>query len=255
VTSAGAGKQRGPYAKTALRRADIVERASEAFARNGFQGTSLREIADAAGLTQPGVMHHFPTKDALLTAVLQAKDEDLVTRNRGDADRSASQRLQQVVRDNADNPGLVRLYAKLTAEALTPDHPAHEYFRARYATARELFADAARRAQDSGEIRRDLDPKAIGILLTAVMDGLQLQWLMDDDAVDMPAAFDALLSVLAPSDDAVPRGRGAGATGSDVDPQQTSDPAVTSRPATASSGSRTGPGTRASRAKARPPQR
>ena len=198
MTAASSGRPRGPYAKTAHRRAEIVERASEAFARKGFQGTSLREIAEATDVTLPGVMHHFPTKEALLIEVLRAKDKAYVDLYGGHADDPISVRLQQVVQGNADNPGLVRLYAKLTAEALTEGHPAHEYFRARYDVVRDLFAQALRQGQASGDVRNDVDASALAPLLTALMDGLQLQWLMDGTIIDMPAAFDVVLALLAP---------------------------------------------------------
>lgn len=212
MSGPGSGKPRGPYAKTALRQADILERASEAFSRSGFQGASLREIASAVGLTLPGVMHHFPTKDSLLTAVLQAKDAAFAHRYVDiDEDRSVVERIRQVVQDNAGNAGLVRLFAKLTAEALTDDHPAHQYFASRYEQVRSIFAMGVEQAQARGEMRSDLDPEITGQMLTALMDGIQLQWLMDESEVDMVRVVDALLALLAPPAGPTP-GRRTGKT-------------------------------------------
>ncbi|MGY1691965.1 TetR/AcrR family transcriptional regulator [Geodermatophilus sp. SYSU D01105] len=48
----------------------ILDRAAALFARRGFAKTSVQDIADAVGLSKAGLLHHFPTKDALHEAVL-----------------------------------------------------------------------------------------------------------------------------------------------------------------------------------------
>src|SRR5688500_2675049 len=68
-------RPRGPYAKTAAKRAEILRVALEAYAASGHQGPSLRTIAEAVGLSEAGVLHHFASKDELLVAVLEARDE------------------------------------------------------------------------------------------------------------------------------------------------------------------------------------
>lgn len=185
-------RARGPYAKSTARRAEIIERASEAFSANGFNGASLREISSAVGLTQPGLIHHFGTKDALLAAVLEHKDVTSVASFDSEHVLTA---LRALVAQNLEKPGLIKLYTTLTAESINPSHPAHEYFTTRYTKARALFSGLMRRAQKSEEIAPDVDAETLGVLLVAVMDGLQLQWLHDQD-VDVTTAFDAFLSLL-----------------------------------------------------------
>jgi AcrR family transcriptional regulator len=48
----------------------ILDRAATLFARRGFAKTSLQDVADAVGLSKAGLLHHFPSKDALRAAVL-----------------------------------------------------------------------------------------------------------------------------------------------------------------------------------------
>lgn len=50
---------------------EIVDRAAALFARYGFEHTSVQAVADAVGLSKAGLLHHFPSKDALRTAVLE----------------------------------------------------------------------------------------------------------------------------------------------------------------------------------------
>lgn len=52
------------------RRNQLVEAALEVFARKGFEGTTTKEVAAAAGVTEAIIFRHFPSKQALYTAVL-----------------------------------------------------------------------------------------------------------------------------------------------------------------------------------------
>lgn len=187
----GAGT-RGPYAKTEARRAEILRTALEAFSVRGFQGSSLREIAEAVGLSQAGVLHHFSSKEALLAAVLAEKDAVTVSHFEGVSGVGVLEALRGVVAENLAQPGLIRLFTTLSAEAINGDHPAHEYFQLRYAGARELLAGALRQGQADGDVEAGVDVDMAAALLLAIMDGLQMQWLLNED-FDMLAGFDAFL--------------------------------------------------------------
>ncbi|MCW2742717.1 MAG: transcriptional regulator, TetR family [Blastococcus sp.] len=52
----------------------ILDRAAALFARHGFEQTSVQAVADAVGLSKAGLLHHFPSKDALHEAVLALAD-------------------------------------------------------------------------------------------------------------------------------------------------------------------------------------
>lgn len=52
-------------------RREILDAALELFAAEGFHGTGLREIARAVGVREGAIYHHFPSKEALLDAVLE----------------------------------------------------------------------------------------------------------------------------------------------------------------------------------------
>jgi AcrR family transcriptional regulator/DNA-binding XRE family transcriptional regulator len=57
--------------------------ALEAFVELGYHGASIRNIAQRAGLSVPGIYHHWPTKQHLLVALLDLAMEDLLDRCRG----------------------------------------------------------------------------------------------------------------------------------------------------------------------------
>ena len=182
------------------RRREILRTAVEVFGEQGFRGSSLREIAARVGISEAGLLHHFGSKAGLLTATLEERDRrDRVRRGE---DEAAGADLLTTIRDqvrrNAETPGLVSLHVVVAAEATDATHPAHDVVRDRY---RALRHQDDTRFQDGGargELRPEVDPAAIGQLFSAVMDGLQLQWLLDPDNVDMVALFDQFLALLRP---------------------------------------------------------
>ncbi|RVW11103.1 TetR/AcrR family transcriptional regulator [Prescottella agglutinans] len=170
----------------------------EEFAENGYRGASLARIAERAELSQPGLLHHFRTKDELLAATLDLRDEMDAARFT-DTDGApltgvaAMEALADLVERNQHVPGLVQLFTVLSAESVTADHPAHDWARNRYRRIREFIAGGIRGGITSGEFRPDVDPEAHAFRLVAIMDGLQQQWLLDTEAVDMAAVFGAYL--------------------------------------------------------------
>jgi TetR/AcrR family transcriptional regulator len=53
------------------RQRQLLEVATSAFSRRGFKGTTTKEIAAAAGVTEAVIFQHFPSKEALYSAVLE----------------------------------------------------------------------------------------------------------------------------------------------------------------------------------------
>ena len=174
------------YANGERRRAEIVDAAMEVFAEQGFNNLSLRQIAEAVGVSHTLLRHHFGTKDTILQAVLTRREE---TEARWRADLFAKhgllEALPRIMEHNAAIPGLIQLDSLMRAEAVNPDHPAHEYviglarrFRA------QLRADLAAE-QAAGRIREDLDLELTATQLVALIEGVQSEWLLDR-SVDMP---------------------------------------------------------------------
>jgi AcrR family transcriptional regulator len=56
--------------KSERSRSGILEAALQLFSKQGYRGTSIREIAEAAGLSTGNVYHHFPDKEALFRTLL-----------------------------------------------------------------------------------------------------------------------------------------------------------------------------------------
>jgi AcrR family transcriptional regulator len=187
------------YAKGLAKREEILTTALEVIARTGYRGTSVKELANAVGLSQAGLLHYFSSKEELFAEILAKRDVVDQTAY-ADREESSLDGLVSVVRHNSDVPGLVRLYAQFSVEASDPGHPSHDVFVERYARLRELLsADVAAR-QAAGTLPPELDPDVVARLLIAAADGLQTQWLLDPE-VDMAAHLSSLLSLLGSAPD------------------------------------------------------
>jgi AcrR family transcriptional regulator len=190
------GAKRGPYAKTARRRAEIVEAATTVFAARGYHGGSLRDIARQIDLSLTSLVHHFSSKSDLLEAVLESADSTADWFGERARQRGLKVAILELVQINLSRAELLRLLAIVSSEASAPDHPAHSWVVARYdnitrALESMILADVA-----AGRIRPVTNPLDLARILIATWDGLQLQWLLNpacDMLGEMSRAIDTLL--------------------------------------------------------------
>lgn len=190
---------RGSYAKGIAKREEILRAALEVIAREGMRGASVREIADAVGLSQAGLLHYFESKEALFAEILRTRDQiDLESFGEPSGEMTFDQQAAfylRVIEHNAEVPGLVRLFAQLSVEAADPTHPAHEYFIERSALIQGGFRSAITTARERGELPDGIDADTAARMLQAIWDGAQVQWLLDP-AVDMTLPVASFLESL-----------------------------------------------------------
>jgi AcrR family transcriptional regulator len=211
-----AGK--GTYAKGVAKREEILRTALAVFSKQGYRGTSLRELAEAVNLSQAGLLHYFDSKEELFAEILRVRDE--TDRAAYSSAGSAADTMLAVIRHNAAVPGLVQLYATISTAAAEPSHPAHEFFVERYRLLRGAIADSARERQLAGDLDANRDPEKVAAIMVAVADGMQVQWLLDPE-LDMAEHVEYFWSLLGsarapirpaapdrghPSDETAPRG-------------------------------------------------
>ncbi|MFJ4175356.1 TetR/AcrR family transcriptional regulator [Microbacterium sp. NPDC089696] len=191
------------YAKTAEVRRGIVDACLAIFGESGFHAASMAEIARRAGISHTGLVHHFPRKEDLLTAVLDLQDQRSAAYLEANAALSPEADPLTVLRGMAhaligrdDRVGLVELSAVLTGEATSPAHPAHDYFSNRYRNIRSFVTRLFARLSEQGRLTTDAPAEHLAALLIAATDGLHTQWLYDREAIDVDARISELLSVL-----------------------------------------------------------
>ncbi len=197
MTLAPRSKKRVPAAKQARKgdrtRAEILDAAERLFAESGYRATSLQAVAEAVNITQPGLLYHFPSKEALLLALLADREEPILDEDVQGLDLLPS--LAAFFRDSLDNPLLVRLFTVVILEGLAADHPAHLYVRERYANVHAQLVRRLRAGVADGTVSPSADLELDTVLLNAAIDGLCIQWLLDPD-IDIARAFERLTAML-----------------------------------------------------------
>jgi TetR/AcrR family transcriptional regulator len=153
------------------RRRQLLDAALELFSRKGFGGATTKEIAAAAGITEAIIFRHFPSKQALYTAVLDSKAESC----------EHEEWLAEIQKhmDRNDDAGVLRTFAAAILASYRTDArferillfaglEGHEHGLAhhrKFATPIfELFRDYIARRQREGAVR-DYDP---GLVIAAI---------------------------------------------------------------------------------------
>jgi AcrR family transcriptional regulator len=195
-TSTGA---RGPYRTGVRRKAQIVEAAWAIFARRGYATASLREIADAVGVTTAALLRHFGSKEELLVATLERWDEgthELSVRTALGDGLDYFLTFPALMRYHVQHPGLIELFLTICTEASDPEHPARAWVAARYEQIVQEGVVQLHHAGALGLARELTDDEAEGEVraLYAMMDGLELQW-MADSRIDLVGQFERAFTI------------------------------------------------------------
>lgn len=164
-----------PHADETLAR--IVAAGTERFTRYGYHGVSMRELAEAVGLSKPGLYHHVACKEDLLLAVLEAGLAALQPGIERLADRTLpwSARLERWIAEilslSPDQASVMRI----GREIVHIDPERREAFAATY---RERFIGPLRafllEGEESGQLsheRANIGLWALLGMLTAFLEG------------------------------------------------------------------------------------
>ena len=198
---------RPPASLSAETRERIIDAGRSAFASQGFDQTTNKDIADAAGLTTGALYHYFESKPALFLAVLVDQQERVLTRIRDAAEgvdgtiAKLHAVLDATVRLNREDPDLARFVATAPIEL-----DRHEEFHDALGSAdqvtrtgglSEFFASIVADGHASGELDLAVDPAAIVNMVLSAMSGLaQLAGFVRDEKA-LAAAVDAFERLLA----------------------------------------------------------
>jgi AcrR family transcriptional regulator len=183
-------------------REHVVRVAMGEFAARGYRGASLDKIAAKIGVTRQAVLHYFPSKVKLLLAVLELReqqDAQQFIRLSAQHGWSFAELFPAVIGHYTEQPELTRLYTVLAAEAIDPEHPAHAWFVERYRRIRDWMAEAITAEQAAGRVSADISPQPQAAALLALLEGLQLQTLLEPGAIDLEAAVAAMAQMPRPS--------------------------------------------------------
>ena len=171
----------------------MLRRAVDLFNRQGYDATSMSDLATELGLSKSALYHHVPSKTSLLA---QALDEALdaleltLDEAAGDATLPAYDRLHAAVRGS-----VTVLLAHLPAVTLLLRVRGNgdvelEALRRRRAVD-ERLAELVRQAVGEGTVRGDLPPELISRLLFGTVNSL-VEWVRPEGRYDAAALADAV---------------------------------------------------------------
>nr|MDT0665049.1 TetR/AcrR family transcriptional regulator [Micromonospora sp. DSM 115978] len=145
------------------RRAGIVALAADLFAERGYRATTVREIAEAAGMLSGSLYHHFDSKESIIDELLSsyldelnAQYQSIVAQGAGATDTIAA-----LVR--AAFGSIARHRAAVTVlqneRGYLTQYDRFAYLRTAEVSAQRLWMKVLRDGIAAGELRDDLDPK------------------------------------------------------------------------------------------------
>jgi AcrR family transcriptional regulator len=175
----------------------VLVAAGEAFAENGFLGTSIADILERAQVTKGALYFHFASKEDLAVALIAAEEEAAARMAEEELSRSAPplQALVALVTRWAQaiqTDPIIRAGVRLIIERGTYDTPMPEPYN-RW-TAR--VADLLQAAADGDELRKGLDPKAAAEFIVAAFTGIQLVSQTSSGHQDLQLQLQSMWNVL-----------------------------------------------------------
>jgi AcrR family transcriptional regulator len=158
----------------------IVKAATRLFARHGYHKTTITDLAQAIGLTSGAVFHHFPNKEAILSAVVDRLERGMheysdITQNARPGSTSLVEELVTVMCSHFKrSPEATICLAALATEFAGSNHPIEVRLKQVY----EVFVEPfALKLRDHEGVT---DPRAASIAFVGVVQGVAVQGLLRD---------------------------------------------------------------------------
>ena len=146
---------------TSERRGELLNLAAQMFAERGLKATTVRDIADAAGILSGSLYHHFDSKESMVDEILRSFLDELF----GEYEANVAQKLPPRERFEAiitvsfhaleRNHAAVAIYQNEVRQLA--DQPRFSYIRPRLDQFRALWKDMLRDGMKDGTFRKDLD--------------------------------------------------------------------------------------------------
>jgi len=180
----------------------VLRRAIELFNRQGYEATSIGDLARELGVTKSAIYHHVPSKEALLAAALDealdglAATIDAATINEGASaapDTTAYERLRTAVRQSVEI-----LAANVPAVTLLLRLRGNSEVELAALKRRRVFDDKlaglVQAAVDEGSLRADIPPELISRLLFGMVNSL-VEWYRPDGPVEVKDLAESIVDL------------------------------------------------------------
>lgn len=160
-SDAGAAPRRRGATSGSARRAQLLAIGAQLFAAKGFTQTTVRDIADAAGILSGSLYHHFASKEEMLTELLHEFMDGLYSRFSDvvAADASPREALDGLIRESFktmhDEPEAVALYQN--EQGFLATVPGFEFVAKGSREVEKIWFGVLEAGKESGDFREDLN--------------------------------------------------------------------------------------------------
>ena len=194
------GKRENPVKE--LREKQIKEAALKLFSDKGFHTTTITQIAEAAGLGKGTIYWYWKSKEELAFSLVEdmlSAFLDLIEKAK-DEEGYFFAKLEKLVQDVADlyieEKEHCRLLWKFRADRhyiFDPDYT--RKVTAYYDRLREALTGLIQQGIDGGELK-DVDPRFMAFMLLGITEGLEIEWLENEEEFDLREGLEMAYSVL-----------------------------------------------------------
>lgn len=165
------------------KRCRIIETATMEFAKKGYHDASISNIASKSGVSVGSIYKYFDNKqDLFLTIVdhsisrmeklllgLAKEDEDVIIK--------VEKILREIISASREDGILIKLYNSMTA--VNDKKLARQFAVEMESMTAEIYIEAIKEGQESGEIRKDIDPRVAAFLIDDLFISLQFSYAGD----------------------------------------------------------------------------
>ena len=171
-----------------INRRNVLDAAARLFSEQGYQQTSTRQIAAAAGIKSGSIYHHFHNKEDILHALIQPFIAGIVPKFRDiiKAAPGAHEAFKGMLDFSLHVPERHPHIANITMNERTflDNDPAFNYVDQTWAQARELWCQVLEDGARKGVFRSDLDARIVVQTITALIasvanDQIRYNWPVD----------------------------------------------------------------------------
>jgi AcrR family transcriptional regulator len=172
----------------------IIRESTRLFLANGFRGTSVKEITEAAGIGRGTLYWYFKSKDEILITIFKKFENDLLDKSveavrncKGDfvaKYKTFHKFTTEFARDNRD---LSLAFNSLMTEMAGTHTEAEKVSKAVYEKFRLIIQDLLEEGKREGSVPKGVDPALYAYVVMASHTGMLVQWLMNGESFDVPA--------------------------------------------------------------------
>lgn len=178
-------------------RQKIIDAATALVMERGVKGTSLSDIANAAGISKGTLFYHFSAKDDLIYELTEQHFDGITKASLKRAAQTQGASLQEILQEGllsilrAEDRGKLNLY--LLQEAVTENPALKDRFAGKYQEFQLLMGNFL------DMVAPQINPnkaKVLSRLLVAILDGLIIQWLLEPEAISVKEIAEILVPLL-----------------------------------------------------------